>query len=274
MRLDRPLHFLPGAVIAAVLLAPQAYGQNAPRGGADAELVKQIREQVIRELRESGALDRAIDAGVERYVQRQRAEASERQRQELAARAKTLRPVSKTRDHLRGNPDAPVTLVEYSDFECPFCKRFHPTAKRIVEESKGNVRWVYRHFPLDELHSKARREAAASECAAELGGNEAFWKFADRFYEITPSNNHTDVDAVLPRIASEIGLDSAKFAACLSSGRHDRRIAEDHQNALSTGANGTPWTLVVSRSGKAYPLSGAQPYEAVKQVVDLALHEK
>lgn len=253
-----------------VLFAAAANAQTA-----DPALVDQVRDAVIKELRASGALDRAVDAGIGRYVERQRAEAGQRERREADTRAAKLRPVTTDRDHIRGNPAAPVTLVEYSDFECPFCKRFHPTVKRLVDESNGQLRWVYRHFPLDELHPvKARKEAVASECAAELGGNDAFWKFADRFFELTPSNNRTDIDTVLPRIASEIGLDKARFAACLASGRHDRRIAEDAQDAAATGGRGTPWSLVVSKSGKTYPLSGAQPYAAVKQLVELAREEK
>jgi protein-disulfide isomerase len=147
--------------------------------------------------------------------------------------------------------------------------------KKVVDESNGQVKWVYRHFPLDQIHPvKARKEAAASECAAELGGNDAFWKFADRFFELTPSNNRTDIDTVLPQIAREIGLDKAQFASCLASGRHDRRIEEDNQNAIATGGQGTPWSIIVSKSGKTYPLSGAQPYASVKRLVDLALQEK
>ena len=203
------------------------------------------------------------------------AEAAQREQREASTRAAALRPVSKGRDHIRGNPAAPVTLIEYSDFECPFCKRFHTTVKKLVDESGGRVRWVYRHFPLDQLHPvKARKEAVASECAAELGGNDAFWKFADRFFELTPSNNRTDIDAVLPRIAGEIGLDKTRFASCLASGRHDQRVAEDVQDATASGGRGTPWSLIVSKSGKTYPLSGAQPYAAVKQLVELALENK
>lgn len=261
--------------VGLMLFASAANAQTAQRDAADAALVERVKEAVIRELRESGALDRAVDAGVGRFVERQRAEAAQRERGEAQARATTLRPVSMDRDHIRGNLDAPVTLIEYSDFECPFCKSFHSTVRKVVDESNGRVRWVYRHFPLDQIHPvKARKEAAASECAAELGGNDAFWKFADRFYELTPSNNKTDVDTVLPRIAREIGLDGAKFATCLASGRHDRRVGEDVQNAIATGGRGTPWSLVVSKSGKVYPLSGAQPYASVKQLVDLALQEK
>ena len=263
----------PSLMMALVLLAFGANAQTADRN-ADAAVIERDKEAVIKELLESGALDRAIDAGIQRYVERQRSEAAQRERHGADVRAKALRPVSETRDHVRGNPAAPVTVVEYADFECPFCKRFHPTLKRIVDESGGQVSWVYRHFPIDLIHSKARKEAAASECAAELGGNDAFWKFADRFFDLTPSNNRTDLDTVLPKIAPEIGLDGAKFASCLSSGRHDARVQEDEQNAVDTGGNGTPWSIVVTRSGKTYPLSGAQPYSSVKRLVDLALREK
>ncbi len=257
------------------LFAAAANAQTAQQNPTDAALVDRVKDAVVKELRQSGAIDRAVDAGIGRYVERQRAAAAERERREADAGAKAMRPVSEARDHIRGNPAAAVTLVEYSDFECPFCKRFHPTAKKLVEESGGRVKWVYRHFPLDELHPvKARKEAVASECAAELGGNDAFWKFADRFYELTPSNNKTDVDTVLPQIVREIGLDKVRFASCLASGRHDRRVEEDHQNAVASGGRGTPWSLIVSKSGRTYPLSGAQPYATVKQLFELALQEK
>ena len=257
-----------------ILCASTAYAQTADHNAADAALVERVKEAVIKELRESGALDRAVDTGIGRHIERQRAEAAQRERRETDARSAAVRPVSKD-DHVRGNPRAPVTLIEYSDFECPFCKRFHATAKKAVDESNGQVKWVYRHFPLDELHPvKARKEAAASECAAEIGGNDAFWKFADRFYELTPSNNRTDIDTVIPQIAREIGLDIARFASCLASNRYDRRIQEDYQNAVASGGRGTPWSIVVSRSGKAYPLSGAQPYATLKQLIDRALKEK
>ena len=262
-------------MVGLVLFATAANAQTADRNAADAALVDRVKDAVIKELRESGAIDRAIDAGVGRYIERQRAEAEQRQRREADTQAAALRPVSTGRDHIRGDPSAPVTLIEYSDFECPFCKRFHLTAKRLVDESKGQLNWAYRHFPLDELHpGKARKEAVASECAAEIGGNDAFWKFADRFFELTPSNNRTDIDKVLPQIAGEIGLDKVRFATCLASAKHDRRVAEDVKDAVATGGRGTPWSFIVSKSGKAYPLSGAQPYAAVKRLFDLALEKK
>lgn len=184
-----------------------------------------------------------------------------------------MKPIASD-DHIRGNPNAQVKIVEYSDMECPFCKRFHETMKQVSSEYGDQVAWVYRHFPLDQLHSKARKEAVASECAAEQGGNTAFWKYMDRWFELTPSNNQTDIDTVLPQIAKEIGLDETKFASCLASKKYDAHIEENVQNATATGGNGTPWSIVVGKNGKQYPLSGAQPYEAVKQLIDLAKQGK
>lgn len=185
-----------------------------------------------------------------------------------------MKPIT-ANDHIRGNPDAKVVIVEYSDMECPFCKRFHETMMQVTSEYGDKVAWVYRHFPLDQLHPvKARKEAVASECAAQLGGNDAFWKYTDRFFELTPSNNQTDVDTVLPKIAKEIGLDATRFATCLKSGKYDAHIEEEVQNAMATGGNGTPWSIIVTKSGKKYPLSGAQPADAVKQLIDIALKDK
>lgn len=179
-------------------------------------------------------------------------------------------------DHIRGNPNAPVKIVEYSDMECPFCKRFHSTMQQVMDEygKDGKVAWVYRHFPLDSIHSKARPEAVAAECANEIGGNDAFWKFTDRFFEITPSNNQTQIETVIPQIVREIGLDENAFQTCFESGKYDQHIQDNLDNAIATGGNGTPWSIVVTANGKKYPLSGAQPYEAVKQLIELALSEK
>ena len=185
-----------------------------------------------------------------------------------------MKPVTSD-DHIRGDANAPVKIVEYSDTECPFCKRFHPTLLQVMDEyeKSSKVAWVYRHFPLDQLHPKARKEAEATECASELGGNDKSWAYLDRLMEVTPGNNGLD-PAELPKIAQYVGLDTGKFNECLSSGKYAQKIDEHVQNAVATGGNGTPWSIVVTKSGKKYPLSGAQPYEAVKQLIDLALKDK
>lgn len=193
---------------------------------------------------------------------------------ENTAGLEKMAPISSS-DHIRGNADAQVMIVEYSDMECPFCKRFHATMQQVMDEygNDGRVAWAYRHFPLDAIHSNARPEAVAVECANELGGNDAFWRFMDRFFELTPSNNQTDIATVLPQIAREIGLNESAFNSCLESGRYDTHIQDDLDNATVTGGNGTPWSIVIAANGKKYPLSGAQSYETVQQLIELALQE-
>jgi len=182
-----------------------------------------------------------------------------------------VRPVS-TDDHIRGNPNAPVVIVEYSDTECPFCSRFHSTMKQVMDEygKAGKVAWVYRHSPLDQLHSKSRKEAVAQECAGELGGNDKFWAYTDRIYEITPANNGLDASE-LPKIAEYVGLDVAKFNTCLASSKYDAKIQADVENAQATGGQGTPWSVVISKDGTKSSLNGAYPYENVKQIIDTLL---
>ncbi len=155
-----------------------------------------------------------------------------------------MRAITKD-DHVRGNPNAPVKIVEYSDTECPFCKRFHVTMKQIMDEYRkgGNVMWVYRHSPLDQLHPEARKQAEATECANELGGNDKFWAYLDRIYEITSSNNGLRLTE-LPKIAEFVGLDVAKFNACLSSGKYAAHVSGDLADATATGGNGTPWSIL------------------------------
>lgn len=198
--------------------------------------------------------------------------------QKLADAAGNVKQVD-SQDHIRGNPDAPVKVVEYSDFECPFCKSFHPAMKQVLDEygKDGYVAVVYRHFPLDSLHSKARKEAQASECANEIGGNDAFWAYADRLFDIAPSNDRLDL-TLLPKIAEEIGLDRAKFETCLTGdargGKYADHIEADYQNATASGGTGTPYTVVIAANGKTFPINGAQPYRVIKQIIDLALAEK
>lgn len=185
----------------------------------------------------------------------------------------TVRPVD-TADHIKGNPNAAVKIVEYSDFECPFCKRFHDTMNIVMDKygDDGEVAWVYRHFPLDQLHPvKARAEAVASECAAELGGNKAFWQFADRFMELTPSNNQTAIETVIPQIVNELGLDKTAFQTCFDSGKYDDHIEADIANAIETGGRGTPWSVVIGPDGQTYSINGAQPQAAVEQIINIAL---
>lgn len=175
------------------------------------------------------------------------------------------RPVNED-DHIRGNIDAPIKIVEYSDTECPFCKNFHFTMRQIINEYNGQVAWVYRHFPIDSLHPKARKEAEATECADELGGNEMFWVYLDRLFEVTPSNNQLD-PAKLGEIAESVGLDADDFESCLDSGKYANKISRDIEDGITAGVTGTPHSVLITSDGKKTEIRGAQPYEAVKAMI-------
>ena len=161
-------------------------------------------------------------------------------------------------DHVLGNRDASIVLIEYSDFDCPYCSRFHPTMKQVMAEYGDEVAWVYRHFPL-AIHPDAQRKSEASECVAELGGNDAFWAFADGIFE----GRGTDLNA----LASESGVDSAAFTNCLSSGKYTQDVKTEMAGGQQAGVTGTPGTLLVV-DGEAQLLSGALPFASVKQVID------
>jgi len=180
------------------------------------------------------------------------------------------RPLSED-DHVLGNPNADILIIEYSDTECPFCKEFHNTMHTIIDEygREGKVAWVYRHFPIEQLHSKAPKEAEALECAAELGGNDGFWAYTDRLYEVTPSNNGLDLDE-LPKIAEDTGLDRDAFERCLSSGRHRERVQRDFDDAVAVGGRGTPHSLIVA-GGQIFPVAGAQPLPNLRSAVESIL---
>jgi len=168
-----------------------------------------------------------------------------------------MRPVTSD-DHIRGDSNAPIKIVEYSDLECPFCKVFHLTLQQMLQQYGNKVAWVYRHAPLDQLHSKARKEAEAVECAGDVGGKEKFWTYMDRLIEITPSNNGLDPNK-LPEIASYVGIDKTKFQSCLSSGKYADKIQKDLDNATISGFRGTPFSIIVVNDKPKGSLPGALP---------------
>ncbi len=173
-------------------------------------------------------------------------------------------------DHIRGSKDSNVILIEYSDLECPFCKQFHSTAQQAVDEYKGKVAWVYRHFPLDTLHPKADKEAEAAECAFELGGQDGFWKFVDKIFEVTPSNNGLDL-AKLPTYAGQTGLNQSAFKTCLDSGKYKDKVEEQYQGGVTAGVTGTPGNFIMNKKGEVWVIPGAVPFEQLKLTIDEAL---
>lgn len=169
-------------------------------------------------------------------------------------------------DYVKGNPDAKVTLVEYSDIDCPFCQRFHGTIGQILEAYPNDVNVVFRHFPLTQLHPDAATKAAASECVGELGGNDAFWSYLDVLF-----NNKTAVSG-LAQAAGQVGVDQTAFQECLDSGKYDAKIAASTQEATKAGARGTPYSILTDGT-QTIPVNGALPFEQVKPQIDSLLSQ-
>ncbi len=172
-------------------------------------------------------------------------------------------------DWYKGEKGAKIAIVEYSDTECPFCRRFHNTMNQVIDEYGDKVKWVYRHFPLTSIHPNAAKEAEATECAGELGGNKGFWAFTDKLFEITPSNNKLDLDE-LPKIAQQVGLNKTKFESCLESGKYAQKVKDQADQAVAAGARGTPFSVLVAGDERIV-INGAQPYEQVKAAIESVL---
>lgn len=183
---------------------------------------------------------------------------------QAAPQKANIRLPSPQSDHWRGSTSAPIVLVEYSDFQCPFCSMIYPTLKRIVDESNGGIAWAYREFPLSSIHPQATPAANAAECIAAQLGNDGFWKFADAVFA-----NQSDIsDAYYASLAKNFGADPAKYAQCVEAKQYQSRIDADTSEAESAGGTGTPYTVVVNtKTGKAVPVSGALPYEQLMAVI-------
>ena len=182
----------------------------------------------------------------------------------------TFVPVTSA-DHILGNPDAPVKVIEYADLECPYCKTFNTTMHQVMDYygASGKVAWVYRPFPLSSIHSKAPKEAEAAECAADQGGDTSFFKYIDRVYEVTPGNNGLDL-AQLPIIANDIGINVDTFNQCLSSNKYQKRVQDSYAEAIAAGGQGTPFTLIMVGTDSVV-LNDAQQYDSMRAVIDTVL---
>ena len=165
-------------------------------------------------------------------------------------------------DHIRGNSSAKVTLVEFSDLQCPYCLQFHPELKQALQEYGTKVRWVYKHFPLDAIHPYARPAAEASECVFEQKGNDGFWAFVDGEFA-----DQKNIGPTLFRdLAQQQGLDMNSYDQCVKTRKYKDKVEQDYQQGIAAGVNGTPGTFV-----NGVPLLGAVPYDQLKAAIEAAL---
>lgn len=163
-------------------------------------------------------------------------------------------------DHIRGDVNAPVTLVEYSDFECPFCARHLPTIDQILADYEGQVRFVYRHYPLS-FHPEAQKAAEASECAGEQG---QFWEMHDELFAM--NNAGTLGVANFKSTAGDLGLNQTQFDDCLDTDKYAQHVTDDLAEGTTFGVSGTPATFVNGQM-----VSGAVPYASFTSIIDALL---
>lgn len=170
-------------------------------------------------------------------------------------------------DHVRGNENAKVVLIEYSDYECPFCQRFHDTMVQVFEEYGDDVAWVYRHYPLP-FHQNAQKAAEAAECVAEIGGNDAFWEFTDLYFATTDGSGTGVAVDEMGALAGEVGVDATAVQECIDSDRMAEKVAAQMDAGTAVGVTGTPGTFVVTEDGAQELIPGALPLEDVKATIE------
>jgi protein-disulfide isomerase len=234
---------------------------NLSKRGTLKELTPQIREYIQAQKR--GELDKkhyelALAKGYVKPLL-------------LAPAAFEVELANVKRPAAKGPADAPVQIVEFSDFQCPFCNRARPAVEQVIKTYGEEVRLVYRHLPLVRIHARAQELAEASECAAEQG---KFWPFHDAVFDRFGELETLDADT----IAREAGVrDAGRFRACRESGKFRARVAEDTQAAESLGIGGTPTFLIgrLTADGaiRGVLLEGAQPFSAFEREIERVLEK-
>jgi protein-disulfide isomerase len=211
------------------------------------DMKAQIREHLER---------RAAPEAARNYVQQLREAASveillERTRTQVAATGPA-----------RGPADAPVTIIEFSDYQCPFCRRAEPTVEQVLQQYEGKVRFVFRHFPLDRIHPQARGASEAAACAAEQG---KFWEYHAALFAGNADLDRTGLDAA----ATKAGLDDAAFKTCVDTRKTQALVEADVKDGEAAGVSGTPAFFI-----NGIPLRGALPLEEFQKVIDEELAAK
>ena len=186
-----------------------------------------------------------------------------------------IRNISLDDDPMKGNPDAPITIIEFSDFQCPFCAKFHETTLPQLEKnyiSTGKVNFVYRDFPIQSIHPNAIPAALASECADDQG---KFWEIHDMIFKNQKSWQGLSIEQsvnLFTEYASEIGLNADEFDSCMSSVKHLEEIRNDLNDGREYGVTGTPGFFVGNEEIGFTKLIGAQPFSSFQRVIDEQLN--
>jgi len=229
-------------------------------------------DNLIKRLEQSGALDAAIERGLQRQAARQ-AEAQRKQEEEQerlqAEAAKNARAVDINRDRVLGDMQADVSLIVYSDLECPYCKHFAKTPEQAIAGFAGKANVVFRHYPLPFHGEIAKRAAYYAECVGRQAGSKAFFGFVGDWFKLTKSNGQglEGGDAQIREIAQAAGAkDVAMLDACARDAAIAQLVEDDLADGTRSGVNGTPGTIIRNnKTGVSLAISGAVPAEVLEQ---------
>jgi protein-disulfide isomerase len=186
---------------------------------------------------------------------------------QVEAKGQTVKITNK--NLVRGDIDkAEILLVEFSDYECFFCNKFHPTIKSIFDKSNGKIAWVYKHFPLEQIHPDAKEAAISAECVAKLSNKDNFWQYTDTLI----ANNKNFSSAFFESEAGKLGINISSFKTCLTDPSIANKINDDLAEGASLGVSGTPNTMIVKKDGDNYvildSINGALDEKATQAIVD------
>jgi len=274
MRENRLRKALGAVAFAAVIIGASSAVLAADQApGAPADI-----DKLIKRMEESGALDSAIDRGIERWRLRQ-LEARKKQQEELQKRrqqaAHNARPVDANRDRIFGNQKAEVSVIVYSDLECPYCKRFAGIPEQAIKKYDGKANVVFRHFPLEFHGANAKRGAYYAECVGRQAGSDAFFAFANEWFKQTATNGKglPRGDQQIREIALKAGVkDLAALDSCAKDPAIEQLVKDDIVDGTRSGISGTPGVIVRNnRTGTSLSITGAVPAAQVEQVIDEAL---
>lgn len=222
----------------------------------------QLVDAVIQQLQDSGKLDTAVKDSIRHLLEERQqadAKAAESRRAQMNAKLSKMPAPDPGKEHLLGNPSAAVSLIEYADFECPFCKRFHEVPQQVQQQFGDQVNLIYRSMPLSSHGEAAFLEARAGECAARIGGNDVFWKYSNDLFHYSQSNGKGLGDGQsVHTLAAKYKLDSNTFQACLDNPATGKILDHNLQTARDLDITGTPTTLVRNnKTGAVEVVNGA-----------------
>lgn len=259
------------ALAVAACASPANAADNKAKATSDTDAL-------IKRMEESGAFDAAIDRGIERHIRRQ-VEARKKQQEDLARRqaeaVRNARAVDINRDRVFGDLKAEVSVIVYTDLECPFCKRFAGTPEKAIAKFDGRANVVFRHYPLDFHGAIAKRGAYYAECVGRQAGSKAFFAFANEWFKLTISNGKglERGDAQIREIALSAGAkDLAALDACAKDPAVAQLVQDDMTDGTRGGITGTPGLIVRNnRTGFSLSITGAVPAQQVEQAIEQAL---